>query len=235
MTTTLTTTHPNLPAPALAAEAWEANLASVQRAREAAADLLTIDPATLTPEQDAQLETYLVKARRTLEQLQTRRAPLTKAFDAVRAQFVTLEAELDPKKGGSLTARLQATRDAYAARLRQAELQRQDEIRQRAEAARQGSETDRVQLVQEVEQLLAEPLPEIPKGRAAVAVTVTDPQAYVALLALYLERERRTLDQLSRLTLGQLVTFAERLATSTGELLEVPGLQYAETFKTVAR
>lgn len=233
MTTALT---PALfPAPALAAEAWEANLASLDRAAAAAADLLTLDPATLTPAQDEQLQTYLVKARRTLELMQERRAPLTRALDAVRQQFVQLEAQLDPKKKESVTARLQALRDAYAARLREAELERQREIQRRAVEARQAPAAEQAQLLEVVEQLAAEPLPEVPRGRAAVAVTVTEPGAYVALLALYLERERRTLDQLSRLTLGQLVTFAERLATSTGEVLEVPGLQYAETFRTVAR
>lgn len=233
MTTTLT--HSSLPAPAQAAEAWEANLASLDRATAAAADLLTLNAATLTPEQDAALETYLVKARRTLEQMQERRTPLTRALDAVRTQFVQLEAQLDPKKTNSVTARLQALRDAYAARLRQAELQRQDEIRERAIAAQKASAAEREQLLEVVEQLAAEPLPEVPKGRSSVTITVTDASAYVGLLALYLERERRTLDQLSRLTLGQLVTFAERLATSTGEVLEVHGLQYSETFRTVAR
>ena len=47
--------------------------------------------------------------------------------------------------------------------------------------------------------------------------------------------ETRTLDQLSRLTLGQLTTFAERIALSHGEILEIDGLEYRESYKTVAR
>jgi len=236
MTTDLTLSP--LPPPVLASDAWEANLASVERARAAAEAFLTYDPLRMTAEEDEHLQTYLVKARATLEQLQARRAPLTKSFDAIRSQFVQLEAQLDPKKADSVTAHLQAIRDAYAARLRAAEAARQAQLRQAAEQLRQveaAAQSPSPELVAAVEQLVAEPLPEVPKGRAGVRAEVTHPRAYVALLALYLERETRTLDQLSRLTLGQLTTYAERLATSTGEVLDVEGLSYVETFKTVAR
>lgn len=261
MTTTgyfLTTIYPNenLPTSPLLAEAYGENAAALERARNAAADLLTLDVTTLTPADDEQLATYLVRARRTLEQLKARREPLTQAFDAVRNRFVQLEAELDPKKPASLTARLQALRDAYAARLREeARRQREaEEARLRALEAKQrqleaeletADERRRHELEAErfrnelahAQQAAAVAHPTVaePAGKTSLRTTVTHPQAYVALLALYVEREAPTVEALGKLTLARLETWAANLATTTGEVLEVEGLQYVETFRTVAR
>lgn len=258
------TTPPSLPVAYLTddltvlptlADAYDANAAALERARAAAADLLPCDVSTLTPEEDERLATYLVRARRTLEQLRARREPLTQAFDAVRQRFVQLEAELDPKKAGSLTARLQALRDAYAARLREeARLRREaEEARLAALEAEQRSlqvelatatGTDRAALeaarfrnelahAQQAAAVAAPAAPE-PAGRLALRATVTHPRAYVALLALYVERETPTLEALAKLPLARLETWAAQLATTTGEVLEVEGLTYVETFRTVA-
>lgn len=268
MTTDITTTPApiqNLPTASGLSQAYASNVESVARAQAAGAALTVYDPTTMTTDQDAELAEFLVRARRTLDQLQLRRNPITKAFDAVRAEFVRLESQLDPKKPDNVVARIQAIRDGYAARLRAEEAARLEELRRQqraleeerrraeqaaaealaaaadAEQRRQVAEQLEAvteQYAEQAEELIqhaAQALPEVPKGRAGVRVTVTDPRAYVALLAVYVERERRTLDQLNRLTLGQLVTYAERLAIGTGEVLEVEGLQYDETFRTVAR
>jgi hypothetical protein len=115
------TTHTTPLLPALpanlaqtAALALDTNKGRNERALAAAEPLLALSPETMTPEQDALVEEYLVRARRTLEQMQTERAPVTRAFDAVRAEFTQLEAPLDPKKKDAPVARLQALRDAYA-------------------------------------------------------------------------------------------------------------------------
>lgn len=207
MTTDLTAL-PNLPADAELAPLLQESHAQSTRAQEAAAPLLAYDPATLTPEQDQQLADYLVRARRTLEQLRERRAPLTRALDAVRTALVALESPLDPRKTDSLVQRLQATRDAAA--------------RRRLEEAAAAAPT--------------EPVAPAPAGtREGYAVTVTHPQAFVALLALYVEREQPTVEKLHRLRLDQLTTWAERLAAADGEVLEVEGLHYVWHVRTVAR
>jgi hypothetical protein len=253
---------PTLPVPNDLQLVRQENADQVLRALRAAETLLTYEPETLTAEQDEQVAEYLVRVRRTVEQLKRRREPLTRAFDAIRTAFVQLEATLDPTKTSTVPGQLQALRDAYAARIRAQEVARQEELRQRIladqrrqeelrqlEEARQREELWDLQMEQRAEELqndiqvereelerrAAEPLPEVPKGRAGVRVEVTDPRAYVALLSLFVEREHRTAEQWPRLTLAQLVTWAERLATSTGEVLEVEGLHYAETFRTVAR
>ena len=248
------------------------NTTSHARALAAAQPLLALKAEELDETTDRHLEDYLVRARRTLALLKERREPWTQAFDRVRAAFTTLENDLDPKKAGSVTHRLQATRDAYAARLRTAELERQEKLRQEQlrlaaelKAATDAQEAlqlrfltpevsqdpqdeksdqqarERLQQAVEalaaVEQAAATPSVEVPKGRSSVAITVTDPTAYVALLSLYLERQRPTppLDKLAKIQLAQLVTWAERLCAETGEVLEHPGLTYAEQFRTVAR
>lgn len=237
----MTTTN-NLPAMLPAgtdlSQIFDENRNQLQRAIEAAGDLLTLQPESMTPHDDAYLQDYLVRARRTLELLKIRREPVTQAFDAIRSNFVQLESQLDPKKKGSLTERLQQIRDNYAARIREQERQRIEELRQAEEQLRKAEQANQepaTQLIEQVETLVAEILPEVPKGRLTMQVTVTKQSAYIALLAIYLERETRTLDQLSRLTLGQLTTFAERIALSHGEILEIDGLEYRESYKTVAR
>lgn len=247
---------------------YDQNKTSLQRARAAGLELLELNLTEIDADTDRQLEDYLVRARKTVALMRERREPFTKLFDQIRATFVELEASLDPKKAGSITAQLQEFRDTYAAYLRELELKRQREIQERAAAAQRALEEERrlreqaeqladehadqaqrqqleaeaerlhqeqQQQAQEVEQLTAQVLPEQPKGRTGIQVTITDPTAYVALLSIYLEREHRTLAQLEKLTLGQLKTYAERLALSSGEVLDHPGIIYAETFKTVAR
>lgn len=199
----MTTNLPNLPADHELGDLIRQSLDQSERAQLAAADLLNLQPETLTPSQDQDLADYLVRARRTLDQLRDRRAPLTRSMDALRARLVALEAPLDPKKHDSITARLQGLRDAYA--------------RLQLQAAYQGE--------------AAEPV----KAREQYEIDVVKPQAYVALLALYLEREHPTLEKLQRLKLEQIVTWAEKLANTDGELLQIDGLDYVWNVRTVAR
>ena len=248
------------------------NTTSHARALAAAQPLLALTAQELDETTDRHLEDYLVRARRTLALLKERREPWTQAFDRVRAAFTVLENDLDPKKAGSVTARLQATRDAYAARLRTAELERQEKLRQEQlrlaaelKAATDAQEALSVHVttpdgpqdpademsdqrarerfrealtaLETVREAAATPAVELPRGRSTVAVTVTDPAGYLALLSLYLERQRPIppLEKLARIQLGQLTTWAERLCAETGEVVEHPGLTYAEEFRTVAR
>ena len=215
--------------------AYQQNAARLQRALEAALPLLDLDADQLGPEQDRQLEDYLVRARRTLGVLRQEREVYTQPFDRVRSAFVELEQQLDPKKAGSVTARLQQVRDAYAARLRAAELRRQDELRERILERQRLAEQGQPQPEPEPEPELE--LAPVPSGRTGVELTVTDASAYVSLLAFYLAHQQPPppLEKLPKVQLGQLVTWAERHALTTGELVEHPGLEYRETFKTVAR
>ena len=246
--------------------AYRDNYRSLERATAAAQELLALTPDQLDEQTDRAVEDYLVRARKTLALLKERREPFTQAFDRIRTYFVELENSLDPKKAGSITGQLQALRDGYARRLREAELRRQDEIRERAIQQQRQAEQERLlreqaaaaadqqqaeqalrqaeqaaeqarQLQLQVEAAAAQPLPEAPRGRTSVAITVTDPQGYLALLSVYLELQQPTppLEKLAKVQLGQLVTWAERLAATTGEVVDHPGLTYGEEFKTVAR
>lgn len=198
------TTLPTLPEPNLLQDLLQQGIAQSERAVQYAQTLQKYQPESMTPEQDQELADYLVRARRTLEQLKERRAPLTRTLDAIRQRLIALEAPLDPRKPDSIVAELQQKRDAYAKR--------------RLQESYDGTATEPP-----------------PAAREGFAIEVTHPRAYLTLLALYIEQEQPTMEKLARLKLEQLVSWAERLATSTGEVIEEEGLSYIWSVRTVAR
>lgn len=119
-----------------APKAYLDNRESSGRCRVAGEALLKeIESQGMTPELDAQAAAYIEKTRRTIKIMNERRAPLTKLFDAIRAEHTTLENVINPSTPQSPAARLQKLRNDYAAKLREQEL-----ARQQAEAARQQAE-----------------------------------------------------------------------------------------------
>ncbi len=56
-----------------------------------------------------------MKLRKTGEEMQQRRMPVTQIFDYIKTQFTTLENSISPKHSTSIYAKVQAIRDKYAA------------------------------------------------------------------------------------------------------------------------
>lgn len=80
---------------------------------------------------DQEIAAYIDKAKITVREMNGRRAPITQLFDQIRKVYTSLENDVDPTKKGTVPAQLQAIRDAYAAKKREAA-----EAARRAEAVR---------------------------------------------------------------------------------------------------
>ena len=93
---------------------------------------------------DQQAAQYIAKAKATVKKMNDKRAPVTKLFDEIRAQFTTLENEIDATKKDTIPYRLQILRNEYAAKKREeVERQRREELlRQQAEQARNKYRSD---------------------------------------------------------------------------------------------
>lgn len=120
-------------------ENYNKNQLSCGRCRMAGEQLLsTVKAVGMSDELDQQVAKYLEKTRRTVKEMNERRAPVTKLFDQVRKEFTTLENEIDPSKAGTVPFQLQQLRNQYAAKRRE-----QEEARRRAEEAQRQAELAR--------------------------------------------------------------------------------------------
>ncbi|MCM1077787.1 MAG: hypothetical protein NC411_10565 [Bacteroides sp.] len=120
-------------------ENYSKNQLSNDRCRMAGEQLLdAVMTKGMSDELDRSVATYLEKTRRTIKEMNERRAPVTKLFDQVRKEFTTLENEIDPTKAGTVPYRLQQLRNQYAAKKRE-----QEEARRRAEEAQRQTEMAR--------------------------------------------------------------------------------------------
>lgn len=113
--------------------AYDSNMLSLTRCSEAGRTLLDqIKLNGMSDELDRACAVYLDKARRTLKAMNERRAPVTKLFDQIRTAFTSMEATVDAAKPDSLPHIIQQHRNRYAAaKLREAERIRQEELRAR--------------------------------------------------------------------------------------------------------
>ncbi len=100
----------------------------------------------MTDELDREVASYIDKVKRTLAKMNENRSPLTKLFDEVRKEFTKLENTIDPSKTDTVPYRLQALRNAYAARKRA-----EEERRRREEVERQQAKVARDKFFTEVE------------------------------------------------------------------------------------
>ena len=121
-------------------ESYSANVRSSQRCTEAGQALLDeIEAHGMTDELDQRIALHIEKARKTVKTMNERRAPVTKLFDQVRAEFTILENGINPTQAGTIPFQLQQHRNRYAAlkreeeeRRRQAELAAQELTRAKA-------------------------------------------------------------------------------------------------------
>lgn len=126
-------------------ENYNKNQLSCGRCRMAGEKLLDeIKAKGMSDTLDQTVAKYLEKTRRTVKEMNERRAPVTKLFDQVRKEFTALENEIDPTKAGTIPSQLQQYRNQYAAKKREQEeaQRRAEEARRQAEAARSKYRTD---------------------------------------------------------------------------------------------
>lgn len=114
-------------------ESYSANVRSSQRCTEAGQALLDeIEAHGMTDELDQRIALHIEKARKTVKAMNERRAPVTKLFDQVRAEFTVLENGINPTQAGTIPYQLQQHRNRYAALKRE-----EEERRRQAELAAQ--------------------------------------------------------------------------------------------------
>ncbi|MDE7159976.1 MAG: hypothetical protein K2O24_03935 [Muribaculaceae bacterium] len=126
-------------------ENYNKNQLSFSRCRAAGERLLEeVSANGMTDALDQTVAKYIEKTRRTIREMNERRAPVTKLFDQVRKEFTTLENDIDPTKTGTVPYQLQQLRNRYAARKREQEeaRRRAEEAKRQAEAARNQYRTD---------------------------------------------------------------------------------------------
>lgn len=126
-------------------ENYSRNQLSCGRCRMAGERLLDeIKTKGMSDTLDQTVAKYIEKTRRTVKEMNERRAPVTKLFDQVRKEFTALENDIDPTKAGTIPYQLQQYRNQYAAKKREQEeaRRRAEEAQRQAEAARSKYRTD---------------------------------------------------------------------------------------------
>lgn len=112
----------------------ENNQLIVSKAVSACEKLIAgIEANGMSAEYDELCNTALVRLRERKEEITNERKPLTQMFDRIRDVFTELEGKLDPKKAGSVYARIQQIRDDWAKKQRDEQRERELQ-RQRKEA-----------------------------------------------------------------------------------------------------
>lgn len=137
LTTTATAAivHPeNIDAIVQAApQSYQANAISCHRCVEAGNELLReAQSVGMSDDLDRRIASFIGKSRKTVKVMNERRAPVTKLFDQIRAEFTVLENDIDPTKKDTVPAQLQQLRNTYAAK----KLQEEEQRRRAAEAER---------------------------------------------------------------------------------------------------
>lgn len=106
-------------------QSYQSNALSCRRCTEAGRQLLDlVEKEGMNDELDRLIAVHIEKARKTLKVMNERRAPVTKLFDQVRAEFTVLENNINPAQKGTIPYRLQQLRNAYAAKKREEEERR---------------------------------------------------------------------------------------------------------------
>lgn len=126
-------------------ENYNKNQLSCGRCRMAGEKLLDeIKTKGMSDALDQTIAKYIEKTRRTVKEMNERRAPVTKLFDQVRKEFTALENDIDPTKAGTVPYQLQQYRNQYAAKKREQEeaRRRAEEAQRQAEAAKSKYRTD---------------------------------------------------------------------------------------------
>lgn len=98
--------------------------------------LSRVQAAGMNDSLDQDIAQYIEKAKRTVKKMNSRRMPITKIFDAIRASFTSLESDINPTSKGSIPEQLQEYRNKFAAAKREEAIRRQREEAARLERER---------------------------------------------------------------------------------------------------
>jgi len=119
----------------------EQSKSRVEKAKSAGETLLGRIISTMDDKADEEANNYLVKARKTLDLIMKQRKPITQLLDAVKKEFTTLEADLDPKRADSIVARIQVVRNTYATQKLEEQRKREEEAQKQKAIEKERAET----------------------------------------------------------------------------------------------
>lgn len=100
------------------------------------------DMAQMDDTKDEKANAYLVKARKTLELINTSRKPITQLLDTIKKEFTNLERELDPKNADSIVAKIQQRRNEYATAKLEAQKKKEEEAKRLAAIQQEKAEVE---------------------------------------------------------------------------------------------
>lgn len=109
----------------------EASVSACTNAGKTLLDTIEGNGGIGTDEIDTAVQEYLAKSKKTVENMNYRRKPLTQMLTAISKRFTTLEGSIDAKSKGTIPYLLQMERNKYAAKKLEEQKRREEEARQR--------------------------------------------------------------------------------------------------------
>ena len=109
----------------------EASVSACTNAGKTLLDTIEGNGGIGTDEIDTAVQEYLAKSKKTVENMNNRRKPLTQMLTAISKRFTTLEGSIDAKSKGTIPYLLQMERNKYAAKKLEEQKRREEEARQR--------------------------------------------------------------------------------------------------------
>jgi hypothetical protein len=100
------------------------------------------DMGQMDDAKDEKANAYLVKARKTLDLINTERKPVTQFLDAIKKEFTQIERELDPKNADSIVAKIQQRRNEYATAKLEAQKKKEEEAKRIAAIQQEKADTE---------------------------------------------------------------------------------------------
>ena len=109
----------------------EASVSACTNAGKTLLDTIEGNGGIGTDEIDTAVQEYLAKSKKTVENMNNRRKPLTQMLTAISKRFTTLEGSIDAKSKGTIPYLLQMERNKYAAKKLEEQKRREEEARQK--------------------------------------------------------------------------------------------------------
>lgn len=109
----------------------ETSVSACNNAGQGLLDTIQGEGGITSDELDEKVQAYLAKAKKTIENMNARRKPLTQMLTAISRRFTTLEAAIDIKAVDSIPYQLQQERNRYAAKKLEEQRRREEEARRK--------------------------------------------------------------------------------------------------------
>ena len=109
----------------------EASVSACTNAGKTLLDTIEGNGGIGTDEIDTAVQEYLAKSKKTVENMNNRRKPLTQMLTAISKRFTTLEGSIDAKSKGTIPYLLQMERNKYAAKKLEEQKRRGKRARQK--------------------------------------------------------------------------------------------------------